>query len=440
MKLSKFGRISLALVASLVLAFGTQSCVYSYTEAYVFVTGSEYNQIASYKEDSDTGKLYLVPGNPHSSGGYNPIRAVLLNSGRYIYVLNQGKPTTDAAGNITWSGGNISVFTIGGDGSLAFQLSYPSQGLGSVRLALSASSTYLYVLDQYQPGSSVNVVTASPTATVSHPCLNPRNGMYYPAGDISVYSIDNATGRLFLVLNQQQQNSQGTPLTYFPLGCGPIDFHMGSGYLYTAEGSDPTTGHHQVVYSYQANPDGQLILVPGGSQPVTGATNISVIGASQSGNYIYVLDAGTNTIYTFTASSANSGLLSAVAGGAVPNFAATTGMNALTTDSASQFLYIVNTQSSQLGQPNALISAFYITPNSGVLGPLNGQPFPTGSDPVCIFEDPSHQYVYTADAASNTVVGSLIDPRSGILTNLRKGSTFPTVGTPTWCLYSSNTD
>src|SRR5580700_4731868 len=143
MKLSNFGRIALALVASLVLAFGTQSCHYNYTEAYIIVTGSQYNQVGSYKENNDTGQL-IAATSPVSSGGSNPIRALLLNGGRYVYVLNQGKQSVDSSGNITWSGANISVFSVGGQGGLAFQLSYPSQGLGSKRLALSVSGSILY--------------------------------------------------------------------------------------------------------------------------------------------------------------------------------------------------------------------------------------------------------------------------------------------------------
>jgi 6-phosphogluconolactonase (cycloisomerase 2 family) len=121
-------------------------------------------------------------------------------------------------------------------------------------------------------------------------------------------------------------------------------------------------------------------------------------------------------------------------------------MTALATDSSSKFLYITNTQSTTLGQSNSVISAFIINPSSGDLTPFsdtiaaNTSTFGTGSGPVCIFEDPSHQYLYTAGAGSSIVSGAAIDPGTGILTDLRKGSSFATVGTPTWCLYSSNTD
>jgi len=441
MKFRKLGRIALATAASLFIGFGTQSCYY-YTEAYIIVTGSQYNQVASYREQNQTGALTLAPHTPTSSGGVNPIRAILLPGGRYVYVLNEGQPTMDSSGNITWKNGNISLFSIGGDGSLSFQLSYPSQGLGSIRLALNATGTYLYVLDQYQPGTTSNVTPASPTISAGTPCYDSSTGYYRPAGDITAFSIDPSTGRLFVQQNQQQNNALGTPLSYFPVGCGPIDFHMGSNYLYTAEASDPATGNTQVVYAYSASTNGQLIQVPGGAQPV-GTSNMAVISGTQDNKWIYILDNGTNMIYTYT--QGGNGLLSAVADGAVPNIAGASGMTAITSDSSDKYLYVANAQSTGLAQPGSVISIFNIVPGTGVPtifanSAIAVNPYPTGSSPQCIFEDPSHQYIYTAGAVSNAVTGSKFDPTSGTLRVLPKGSTFTTVGTPTWCLYSSNTD
>jgi Lactonase, 7-bladed beta-propeller len=441
MKFRKLGRIALATAASLFIGFGTQSCYY-YTEAYIFVTGSQYNQVASYREQNQTGQLTVAPHTPTSSGGVNPIRSVLLPGGRYLYVLNEGQPTMDSAGNITWKDGNISLFSVGGDGSLAYQLSYPSQGLGSIRLALSSTGTNLYVLDQYQPGTSSNVTPATPSPTPATPCFDAANNVYRPAGDITVFSVDPSTGRLFVVQNQQQQNALGTPLSYFPIGCGPIDFHLAPNYLYTAEASDPATGSTQVVYAYNASTNGQLIQVPGGAQPV-GTSNMAVIGGSSTNKWIYILDNGSNLIYTFT--EGGNGLLSAVADGAAANIPGALGMTSLTTDSSDKYLYVANNTSIGLGQPGSVISIFNITPGTGVptiKGTTNiaQDPYPTGSNPVCIFQDPSHQYLYTAGAVSNAVTASKFDPNTGSLTTLTKGSTFSTVGTPTWCLYSSNTD
>lgn len=246
--------------------------------------------------------------------------------------------------------------------------------------------------------------------------------------------------------NQQQQNSFGTPLTYFPIGCGAIDFHFLSSFLYTAENSDPAnpSSSGQVVYAYSASATtGQLTQVPGGSQPIPGATNIGVLGTSSNGTWLYVLDNGSNQIFTFT--QGGNGLLSAISTGAAPNIPNTTGMTALTTDSNNKYLYITNTQSTALGQSASVIAAFSIAPNVGTLQPFgvnqnNSPVFGVGSTPVCVFEDPSHQYIYTANAGSSNITGSKLEPNTGTLTNLSKGSSFTTVGTPTWCLYSSNTN
>lgn len=439
MKFRNFGRVSLALLASIVLAFGTQSCNYNYTEAYIIVLGTQYNQVASYKENNDTGGLVAAPHDPQSSVGSNPVRAVLLTGGRYVYVLNQGTPQVQSDGTIKWTGGGLAIFSIGGNGSLAYQLSYPSQGYGSKRLLLSLSGTYLYVLDQYQPGPNANQTPASPTQSAAYPCYDSTNRVYRPAGDITAFQVDSSTGRLFLVQNQQQQNAQGTPLSYFPVGCAPIDFHQSSGYIYTAEASDPASGNQQVVYAYAANAtSGQLTQVPGGAQPISGATNIGVIGGSADGNWVYILDNGTNQIFTFKPGT--NGLLTAISIPSIANASTAAGMTALTTDSGSRYLYITNTVSNGLNQTSSQLSIFNITNGSGVLTPASQPTYGTGSTPMCVFEDPSHQYIYTGNAGSSDMTGAHFDPNTGVLTNLSKGSTFKVIGTPSWCLYSSNTN
>lgn len=441
MKFSNVGRISLALVASLALIVGTQSCSYNYTEAYIIVTGSQYNQVGSYKENNDTGQLNQASGGLVSSGGSNPIRAILLNGGRYVYVLNQGTPkVVDAAGDIQWSGANISLFSIGGDGSLSYQLSYPSQGLGSLRMQLAINGNFLYVLDQYQPGTMPNQTPGSTTKSATFPCYDATNKVYRPAGDITVFSIDQSTGRLFLVQNQQQQNNLGTPLSYFPIGCGAIDMYLGSNFLYTAEAQDPATGYNQVVYAYAASAtNGQLTQVPTPAQPISGATDITVINGSASKGYVYVLDSGQgNQIFVFTPGS--NGLLNAASIPSTPNDPQTGGMTAMISDSSSKYLYVSNTQALGLNNAQSALSIFTITSGSGVLVAATPPTYPTGATPVCIFEDPSKQYIYTADAGSSQITGAAFDPNTGSLTPLPRGSQFNVVGTPTWCIVSSNTD
>jgi len=456
MKLRNLGRVFLALTVSLVLVGAMDSCAYNYDGiAYVIVTGSKYNQIASYEEDYGTGRLTAVSDRPDSSGGQDPIRAVLLTRGRYVYVLNHGTPTVASDGTITWTGGNISLFSISSDGMLSYRSSYPSEGNGSVRLALSAGGNFLYVLDEFEPSGTADTTPASSTQSTASPCYDAAHKVYRSPGDVTVFSIHATTGGLSLVPNQELHNSSGADLNYFPLGCNPVDMYQGAGYLYTAEVSDPTNssdtsgtgqiiGGGEVVYRYQAATSGQLLAVAGGSQIIGGTVGISVIDGSVSGKYIYLLDAATNSIYPFTPGA--NGVLSAISGGSIPNAGgagANLEMDSLTTDSASHYLYIANAASPAMGLPDSAISAFTIDPTNGRLTPMASGTkgvFPTGSGPVCIFEDASQQFIYTADAASSVITGAAFNPYTGFLTNLAAGSIFQTVETPTWCLDIVNPD
>ena len=61
------------------------SCVQSYTVGYLYVTGTVTAEstgngiISGFKIDHNTGKLTPINGLPVSSGGANPVRAVLLD-------------------------------------------------------------------------------------------------------------------------------------------------------------------------------------------------------------------------------------------------------------------------------------------------------------------------------------------------------------------------
>jgi 6-phosphogluconolactonase (cycloisomerase 2 family) len=173
---------------------------------------------------------------------------------------------------------------------------------------------------------------------------------------------------------------------------------------------------------------------------VTGAQSISTIGASASKSYIYILDPLQNYIWSYTVGA--NGLLAPVTNGSPTLNAKTVAGNpiALTTDSKSKFLYVANAgPSSGVGNANSDITGYTISSN-GVLAPTSPPTFHTGSSPQCIIEDPSNQFIFTADHDSNTVTGQVLDPSSGNLTDMRRKTTFPTVGNPTWCVADSHTD
>lgn len=442
MTFKKFGQVFLALAVSLGLSLGLTSCVNDYTVAYLYVTGAQYNQIGAFKISDNTGNLTPIPKSPFGSGGTNPIRELVSTTGRYLYVLNAGTPATDTTGNTTWASANISVFSVGGNGVLAPQQSYPSQGYGATRIAFSQNGGFLFVMDEYSPAAGANgagdPLVGSMTPVAGMQCQD-SSGIYHPTGDITVFSVDSSTGRLSLVTNNQVQDVSGNPLTYFPVGCEPIDFHMTGAYLLTADTSDPITGNRLTVYPYSVNTtDGQLTTTQN-TEFVTGAQSISTIEASASQSYVYILDPLANNILYYTVGAG--GLLSPVSTSPTPNSQTSAGNPiALTTDSKNQFLYVANAgPSNSVGQINSDITIYTIASN-GALAAISKGVTGTGSSPQCILEDPSNQFLYTADHDSNTVTGKVLDPSSGLLTDLRNKSTYTTVGNPTWCVADSHTD
>jgi 6-phosphogluconolactonase len=453
MKLKKSGQILLALVVSLGLGLCLTSCTVDFTVAYLYVTGSQYNQIGAFKVSNNTGNLTTIAGSPYGSGGTNPIRELVSSTGRYLYILNQG--ALDSNGQ-TYDGSNIAIFSVGGNGTLAPQQTYFSQGVHPIRFAFSSTGSFLYVLDQYEPitDSNGNIITSSSTQSSTYPCPDPSNpAVFHPVGDVTAFSVDSTTGRLSLITNAQQTvpggGANAAQLPYFPVGCVPIDFKITSSFLLIADnGPEPatiaggaaSTSNKQTIFEYAVNAStGQLTLTQN-TELVTGAEQISNLGTDAASKYLYVLDSGLNQIQVYTIGT--NGVLQSITSSPFPQSMQATTSNpiALTTDSKSKFLYVANAgPASGITNPSSLITGYTIATN-GVLANIAGAPFNTGSSPQCILEDPSNQYIYTADGISNTVTGQVLDPNSGVLTPLRNHTSYATVGTPTWCVASGHTD
>src|SRR5277367_4468517 len=190
MKLSRIGRVSMALVVSVAIGLGMTACGGG-TIGFMWVLGTQYNQVAAFKIDDFTGNLTTPPGSPFSSGGSNPVALVVKPGGRYLYVINKGGgAATSASGSLPCgTAGGITEFSIGGQGVLTFQQCFQSQGSTPVWATHDATGNFLYVLDQVAPAPANCDATHINTSS----CY----------GDITVFSSDPTTGRLTLILNQQ---------------------------------------------------------------------------------------------------------------------------------------------------------------------------------------------------------------------------------------------
>jgi 6-phosphogluconolactonase (cycloisomerase 2 family) len=432
MKFSKFGRICLASAVSLGTGLGVTSCSTDHAVGYFYVTGSQYNQISAYRIDNNLGQLTVVPNSPFPSGGVNPIKALTANAGKFLYVLNAGCggssqiacPTGTAANE---TGANISLFTIGGKGALSFQAAYTSQGNSPISIQVDSSGTHLFVLDS---------TVTDPTTC---PAYIPGNSATI-CGDITSFNIDPNTGRLSLITNQGVKNANGTNLSYFPVGSGPINFYVtpSNAFIYTIEkGSGSTLDPNQAVFVY-GNSNGQLALSQN-TPIITGATELTYIYISAKEN-VYLIDAqnGTTPGVILPYTIGTNGALQSLVTGQVANSGTVANPGTMIVDHQGKFLYLTNMGPNLTATSEASsVSAFFIDPTNSKLTPLaTSVPFGAGSSPRCILEDPSNQYIYTANFADSTVTGAIINSSTGTLSNLRKLTSFPAAGQPTWCTAS----
>jgi hypothetical protein len=431
MKLSRIGRISMAFVVSVAMGLGMTACGGG-TIGYMWVLGTQYNQIAGFKIDDYSGNLTQVLHSPFTSGGADPVSLVVSTGGRYVYVINHGLASgaTLPSGSETLpcgTAGGIAEFSVGGQGVLSFQQCFTSQGYNPIWAAKDSTGTYLYVLDQQAPKLS-NALPTDPLPAY---------------GDITVFTIAPDTGRLSLVVNQQVKDP-GTQaqLTYFPVGNSPTMLTVAGGCLFTlntqATATTPTAAN---VSPYSIGTSGQLTQTTNSFLPLNAVRPTSILTG---GTTVFVTDAGDpNTpgqILPFTVGTATACSLNTVTGGPVQNLPLTSNPAYSMVESQSKYLYIANQSSSNSTLANSSISAFNLqtSPYSEIPDGTNN-PYPVGSGPVCMVEDPSNQYIYTSNG-DGTVTGKLLDRNTGKLSALTRGSTFQAVGQATCLAVSGNVD
>jgi 6-phosphogluconolactonase (cycloisomerase 2 family) len=422
MKLSLFGRWSMALFASLTLGLGMTACGGG-TIGYMWVLGQEYNQIAGFKIDDYTGNLTQIIGTPFSSNGAIPVSLVVKPGGRYVYVLNQGTCPAAGCGKGQNTSSGVSVFSVGGDGTLVYQLGYQTQGYDSQWIQMDQTGSYVYVLDKYAPSY------IAPN-TPGYPALG---GFIGPntsgTGAITVFSADPNTGRLTLITNSQNLlNGVNTP--FWTVGPTPFMLKSTSNCLFSLNSNQTVS-----AYSISAN---QLVQ-PGttGTQQLTTVNATSISGGTNS-SLVVITDnqavgggVGT-TPGTIQLKSVGANCLLSPAGSSTTTANITGTFNPVyaLVDTTGKYLYVLNsaTTNTQTSNAYSTISAFTINSTTSQLVAISGAPYTVGSGPVCMVEDPTNQYMYSSNFNDGTVTGKVLDPTTGILSSLARGSTFTSVG------------
>ena len=434
MKLSRIGRISMALVVSVAMGLGMTACGGG-TIGFMWVLGTQFNQIAAFKIDDFTGNLTTTPGSPFTSAGTDPVSLVVRTGGRYLYVINQGTPVAaDNNGVVTCTagagGGNIAEFAIGGQGVLTYQQTFQSQGCTPVWASKDSTGGFLYVLDKYAPNAK-----CLPNGQAEPPA--PPNTCN---GEITVFSSDPTTGRLSLVVNQQFKDPvTGLQLTYFPVGVFPKMLSTAGSCVFTLDGE----ALNQTISPYAVGTNGQLTVA---TTPTFSSGAVRATSMVSNGSSVYITDAGlpnTNSpgqILPSTVNATGCGL-STINPGPVPNLSPAVNPVYTLVDSKNQFIYVANQSSTNSTNANSSISAFFFQSNGTfqeISDPPNN-PYPIGGGPVCMVEDPSNQYIYTSNG-DGTVTGKILDHNKGELSNLSRGSTFTAVGQATCLAVSGAVD
>jgi 6-phosphogluconolactonase (cycloisomerase 2 family) len=465
MKFKKFGKAILLSALSAGVIFSVTSCIQDYSVGFLYVTGTVTSQssgngiISGYWIDHNTGMLIPVNGLPVSSGGANPVRAILLTGSRFIYVLNRGVSTNPAGSSICTTAypcqnSNITQFAVGANGILTPQETFYTQGLNPFRILADTSGSHIYVLDH---DSLYNGAPSS--ATNPNPnCAAALTGAT-TCGDITAFSVDSTTGRLSLIANAQATAAGGgAALPYFPIPANPVDFLLSGGTLLTlnattstASASYPYTGGATVFpYTYNGT-NGQLTASQNTFQPLNITAGTAIVSG---GSYVYVLDNEPPSPNPTNAASqilpysiGSGGALLAAASGPIPDDPSQSNPIFLVLESKGKWFYVANEGNNVTGTGTA---------QSGIAGYVVNSPFqPTemagtpigygsGAGPQCLVEDPSNQFFYTANYNDSSLTGQVIDQNAGTLTPLSQSTKAPSqytlTGPPTWCLVDGRTN
>jgi hypothetical protein len=440
MKLSRIGRASMAFVVSVAMGLGMTACGGG-TIGFMWVLGTQYNQIAGFKIDDFSGNLTQVLHSPFTSGGANPVSLVVSTGGRFVYVVNEGLPpgATVPSGSETLpcgTTGGVAEFSVGGQGVLTFQQCFQVQGSTPVWATKDSTGGFLYVLSQQAPIA----VCGAPNETATS-CF----------GAITVFSIASDTGRLSLVVNQQVKDPvTQQQLTYFPVGNTPTMLTVAGSCVFTLNAGDQSAPSPN-VFPYAVGTTGQLTQTTNSTISINATRPTSLLAGgnnssvSTGSNYVYITDAGAqNTpgqILPFTVGTSPACSLNTVTGGPVVNLPTTASPVYTLVDSTGKYMYVANQSSTNSTVANSTLSGFNIQSNGQLQAIPDGSnnPYAVGGAPVCMVEDPSNQYLYTSNG-NGTVTGKILDRNTGRLSDLSRGSLFTAVGQATCLAVSGNVD
>jgi 6-phosphogluconolactonase len=399
MKLSQFGRITLALFASLALGLSITACNPSFTLGFVYALNTKQTEgsISAYTIDSVSGAITQVANSPFDSGGQYPVADAVDNRSKWLYVVHEIDNT-------------VVQFNIGTDGKLYKNATYNTPGTYPIAVTIDSASKFLFVVDSYAPGFN----------GVAPPNINPLQTNSTPTqGCVVVYPINSTNGTLGSPVSNGGQSCFpiGTPVVGSqPIGIAATPF---VNFLYVAD-----QGTHS-VYGYSVNYT-TGVLTPLAANNFQAGVKPSAIVSDQTGRFIYVTDQYQNLILAYNILSGGQ-LVSQLNG----PFATDLYPYGMVVDPRGKYLYVTNYNGND-------VRAYTINPGTGNPEAISGGTYGTGTGPTCIALEPAYgRFLYTANYLDNSVTGFKLDPNTGSLVTVLN-SPFPAGGQPTCIAAAAN--
>ncbi len=414
MKLSKFGRATLAAVSSLGVAAAFTACGpngYNETVDYVYVTNAKNNpgQINAYYTDGRSGALTQITGSPFSSGGTDPVGLVTSPNFKFLYVVNKGQGGSASSA--------IVEFSVGANAALSLVHSYaPTDSLTEPNaVAINSAGTLLFVTYNYQPGFTA--AHPGPGAVVVYP-INSDGSLGTPVanGSLSYYPLSTGTD----VLNPTAVNA----VTQNPVNATAT----GPSFVYVVD-QNSTTGLGSIS-AFSVGSGGALTFVPcsssasicdsTGNGTFNAGTAPNSVASTPRGLFLYVTDSVNNQLISYLVQSS---------GQVIPNTDGPTRTDvfpdSVTVDPRGKYVYVANYTAND-------VSAYTINTATGYpTGVAAAGTYATGTGPTCVFVEPAlGVYVYTTNFLDNTVSGLDLNPNTGTLTPVQN-TPFVAAGQPT---------
>jgi len=314
---------------------------------YLAVPGA--NEVSVYREDPNSGILTAIVGSPYTIGtASSPQSLVLDPTQKFLYVANSQE-------------GDISLFTVANDGTLAEVTPRTLAGTTPILLAMDPGGSFLYVANA---GSN----------------------------NISVFSIDSSSGAL-------------TPVTGSPTGIGifPISMKIApsGNFLYVGGSGSPGIVE---VFSLSSG----VLSAVGAFQTGTNPFGLEI---DPSGSFLYTANTGDSSISEFSIGA--DGTLTQLAGSPVGEATGNSAPVAIAIDPSGTYLYVCNEGTSNI--------AGY-TLSSGAITALSQPTFGTGTHPYFLAFDPNGKYVLISNQ-SGSVQNFGLDNTDGVITEIASYST-----------------